>query len=386
MLWSAAMSPGRDDARELQPDDGAVIQDQASAEPAASEPVAPLETAAPSEPVAPLETAPSVPTELGDTAKKPKENSILGWFLLRSQIAHARAEARGTSDEQSVYLQRAKVALEFGNVALEPNNVVASGATAPLAPSLFQQALYWSLLVKDPAVAASSPAAAWASAAPSTLASLASNDAELAQIGAAMQATFVELEQGSPEARRATAELLRRSATRLITSSESVSWQLEWLKLRRLSRIALGVALCLAPFALAFVFWPKKPDLAKGKPWHASSSLAECHPAKSECGGVTTDIFFHTREESNPWFEYDFYAPLGFSSLTIRNRSDYGAERAVPLVVEVSNDDRTFHEVARRNESFSTWSPSFPTQHARYLRLRTARVSLLHLEAVEVHP
>jgi hypothetical protein len=385
VLWSAAMSPGRDDARELEPDDGAV-QNQASAEPAASEPVAPLEMAAASEPPTPFETAASVQTAPGETAKKRKENSVLSWFLLRSEIATARAEARSMSDEQSVYLQRAKVALEFGNVALEPNNVVASGATAPLAPSLFQQALYWALLMKDPVAGASSPTAAWAAAAPPTLATLASNEADLARIGSAMQATFAELEQGSLEDRRATAELLRRSATRLITSCESVSWQVEWLKLRRLSRIALGVALCLAPFALAFVFWPKKPDLAKGKPWHASSSLAECHPAKSECGGVTTDIFFHTREESNPWFEYDFYAPLGFSSLTIRNRSDCCPERAVPLVVEVSHDDRTFHEIARRNDPFSTWSPHFPTQHARYLRLRTARVSLLHLEAVEVHP
>jgi hypothetical protein len=58
----------------------------------------------------------------------------------------------------------------------------------------------------------------------------------------------------------------------------------------------------------------------------------------------------------------------------------------VPLIVEVSNDDQNFQEVVRRTEIFWTWRPSFPTQHARYLRLRVPRRSILHLEAVNVHP
>ena len=386
MLWSTAMSPGRDDAREPEPDDGAAIQEEPSVESGAARTLAPSETNSRQEPLAPLEPEASAALEAPHYTPHPEKRSILDWFLLRPELSRARGDVATVSREQRAYMERAKVALEFGGVAFDPQNQVASGSTVPLAPSLFQQALYWALVASNRLTGASNPTQAWAVTPPSTLATLTSNQRELEQIGRAMQCSLFELEQGSTEARRETAELLRRSAVRLITSFEASTLQLEWLKLRRLSRLALGVMLLMGPFLLAAIFWPKKPDLAKGKAWHTSSVAAECHPAKSECGGVTTDIFFHTKEESNPWFEYDFYAPLAFSSLTIRNRSDFGPERAVPLVVEVGNDEASLHEIARKTESFSTWSPSFPTQHARYLRLRTARFSLLHLEAVEVHP
>ena len=60
--------------------------------------------------------------------------------------------------------------------------------------------------------------------------------------------------------------------------------------------------------------------------------------------------------------------------------------RAIPLVLEVSDDGKAFREVARRTEEFSAWAPSFPPQTARYFRVRVDRVSTLHLEAVRVHP
>jgi len=41
--------------------------------------------------------------------------------------------------------------------------------------------------------------------------------------------------------------------------------------------------------------------------------------------------------------------------------------------------------VARRQDWFTTWRPSFPRQHARYLRLRVLGNSALHLTSVAVH-
>jgi hypothetical protein len=58
----------------------------------------------------------------------------------------------------------------------------------------------------------------------------------------------------------------------------------------------------------------------------------------------------------------------------------------VPLVVEVSNDRKKYREVARRTEVFDTWTPKFAPQRMRYVRLRVARRSMLHLDRVEVHP
>ena len=315
-----------------------------------------------------------------------KRQSLLGWILVRDELARARESAARFTAEQREYLRRAKLAFELGELASNPGNAVRSGSTAPLAANLFRQSLYWALLSQHPELGLASPEAIWAGAGSAELASIAASDDELARIAAVMRSTFIELAEGSLETQRATVQLLRRSATRVLATAQRVLWQLEWSKLKRVVRLFLLAVTCIIPIVVTIALWPPKPDLAKGKPWHASSIGIECHPEKSDCGGVTTDIFFHTKVEANPWFEYDFGSPLAFSSLTIRNRSDFGPERAVPMVVEVSNDDKTFHEIASRTDSFSTWKPSFPTQHARYLRLRVTRETCLHLEAVKVHP
>ena len=323
---------------------------------------------------------------IGNGSRKAPGNPVLNWFFVRDELARARENARRFTTEQREYLRRAKVAFELGELALRPGNAVRSGSTAPHAANLFRQSIYWALLADHPEHAGFTPESLWAAADAEALSKLAQSDEERARLAAAMSSTFIELADDSSLAKRATADQLRSAANRLLTRVQRVLWQLEWSKLKRVVRVVTLLVACLVPVALAIALWPEKPDLAKGKPWHLSSIAAECHPEKSECGGVTTDILFHTKLENNPWFEYDFGAPLAFSSLTIKNRSDFGPERAVPLVVEVSNDDKKFQQIATRTDSFATWKPSFPTQHARYLRLRVARESMLHLEAVKVHP
>ena len=310
----------------------------------------------------------------------------LGWLLVRDELARARENAARFTPAQCEYLRRAKLALELGELALGPGSAVRSGSTAPLAADLFRQSVYWALLSRQPERAPASTEAIWATADGVALASVPGNDDERAQIATAMRSTFIELAEGSLEAQRATAQLVQRSALALVKDRQQVLWQLEWCKLKRLVRVASLAVICAIPLAFGLNRLMIKPDLAKGKAWHLSSVGIECHPEKSDCGGTTTAILFHTKLEQNPWFEYDFATPLAFSSLTIRNRSDCCAERAVPLVVEVSDDDRHFHEIARRVDAFDTWRPSFSTQHARYLRLRVPREAILHLEAIQVHP
>lgn len=127
-------------------------------------------------------------------------------------------------------------------------------------------------------------------------------------------------------------------------------------------------------------------DLAEGRPFTLSSKWADCHPDKNECGGYPTRIAFHTNAEPSPWFQIDLGEPTTFSSATIVNRQDMALPLAVPLVVEVSDDGMSFREIARRDDVFSTWLATFPPQTARYIRLKVARLSTLHLEAVRVHP
>jgi hypothetical protein len=132
--------------------------------------------------------------------------------------------------------------------------------------------------------------------------------------------------------------------------------------------------------------WRAPVDLAVNQPWTTSSVQLTCEPAAGRCGSERTRSFFFTREELGPWFRIDFAAPTTFSSLTIVNRSDMLRERAVPLVVEASDDLQQWRELVRQPQVFSQWEPTFPAVTARHLRLRVDRFSALHLERVEVHP
>lgn len=160
------------------------------------------------------------------------------------------------------------------------------------------------------------------------------------------------------------------------------------LRRQQVSAGLLVVAACILGALLAhwLVRAPEPVDLARGKPFALSTKWADCHPENNECGNFPMRVAFHTVQETSPWYQVDFGAPTSFSSATIINRQDMLMMRAVPLVIEVSDDGKTFREVARRTEGFTTWSPSFPQQTARYCRVRIDRVSTLHLEAVRVHP
>jgi hypothetical protein len=45
-------------------------------------------------------------------------------------------------------------------------------------------------------------------------------------------------------------------------------------------------------------------------------------------------------------------------------------------------DEKSWNVVARRDYWFDEWVAEFPSTKARYLRLRVARPSILHLERV----
>lgn len=144
---------------------------------------------------------------------------------------------------------------------------------------------------------------------------------------------------------------------------------------------ALALILSWVAYALA-----KPVNLAQGKAWRTSSVGLECKPREHKCGNTRTDIFFHTNNELEPWFEIDLGAPTTFTWMTINNRMDMGVARASPLVVEVTDDRQTWREVARNQETFLTWTPRFAAVTARYVRLRVLKKTWFHLEAVEVHP
>lgn len=185
----------------------------------------------------------------------------------------------------------------------------------------------------------------------------------------------------------------------LMLAQEAHSRALDALEVdvREEQRLVRGRQLALGSFAVMVCLvaslvgqWlmrsPEPLDLAKGKPFTLSSKWADCHPEQNECGKYPTRVAFHTNHQVSPWYQVDLGEPTTFSSATIINRQDAAMGAALPLVLEASDDGKTFRELARRTEAFTHWQPTFPPQTARYFRARVDRTSTLHLEAVRVHP
>ncbi len=183
--------------------------------------------------------------------------------------------------------------------------------------------------------------------------------------------------------------VLRRHAEALLELAEAPFREVQ--SARRLALLRVGVIAVVAMAVLGagvtlLLRLTAPPDLALGRPWKASSKLADCHPDQGECAGAKITVFFHTTEEENPWLEYDLEAPKTVSSATIENRRDEARERAVPLAVELSDDEKNWREVARKDEVFDTWRPHWASQTARYVRLRVLKRSSFHLQSVQLHP
>jgi|NGEPerStandDraft_6_1074524.scaffolds.fasta_scaffold00712_8 F5/8 type C domain len=128
--------------------------------------------------------------------------------------------------------------------------------------------------------------------------------------------------------------------------------------------------------------------LELGKKWTASSQKDVWQGSGKMTdgpGNLPFPIFFHTQEEESPWIEIDLETPTRVASVEVLNRTDCCGERAVPLVVELSPDRKTWREVAKRNENFVDWKAAFSPQETRYVRLRVPRRTNFHLERVVIH-
>lgn len=326
----------------------------------------------------------------GDAAGGAPARAAWDWWWRGAALARARAwQAQAEPPPEAVHLQRAAAALEWADRALDPIDPLRSGSSLPLALSLYRQAVYWTLLARGGALPESPAGELGAMLAATPRAALldaAGSEAELTMLTTLLatqsfiddaRASLAMLEPQLRAVRRfAHALLLRVEPTRAV---ERLLWQ---------RRVRIGWLLLAFGGAFAFVamtgrLWQGR-DLAEGRPWRISSTLLECHPQRSECGGQTTDILFHTAEEKGPWFEIDLGAARKFALIEVENRKDCCADRAVPLVLEVSDDRARWREVARRGDPFESWRARFEPVSARFVRARVGRRSVLHLERVSV--
>jgi hypothetical protein len=159
---------------------------------------------------------------------------------------------------------------------------------------------------------------------------------------------------------------------------------LGWLRARpRESKVivSLGVLVLLAVAAFRWL----EPDLAEGKRWQASSAWGAFPRQGVMAGTASVDGRFHTNEEQAPWVRLDLGEVRRVHAVRIENRTSCCKERAIPLAIELSVDEKAWKVVGYRRVLFDTYTQQFEAQQARYVRLRVDRRSVLHLLRVSVY-
>ncbi|MCS6900086.1 MAG: discoidin domain-containing protein [Myxococcales bacterium] len=331
--------------------------------------------------LAPKPTPPQPPTT------SPFQTAV-EWFSRSKALADAYRDLSERPPNQQQALRLACLAEEGAERALNPVDPFRYGPGTSLALSLYAEALYWALLAQPDAPPSPDLPSAWSAASRANLVELAGSEEALARIEQVLLLTpFPQRATLPEEEQRTTAWNARILVGALIERAEGAERTIRRLRIQRWTRslLLLG-ALVLLIFGSfqGLQRLTEGPNLAAGKPWRASSAYQGFNPSAHICDGNITKILFHTNEEDRPWFEVDLGVPQPIRVVEVTNRTDGFQERAVPLVIELSDDHLRWREVARKNETFNHWKAKFALQHARYVRVRAQRRTFLHLEGVAV--
>ncbi len=318
---------------------------------------------------------------------------LVEWFWQGNALQTAR-ERDDAERASYFYEQRARIAAEVGQRTLEPGAPWLNDDASHLACGLFVESIGWSLRLAGelPPVPLRKPAERAeleerAGRERERLLKAAGDEDALSRVLESLLDRRFETHALTDEERTTAARELSYVASALPGTLAARRAAVEGVLLRRAWRIgALGVFVAAALGAAigAGEFLENKADLAAGKAWTTSSQYdTSCASPAQDCGSGKS-YFFHTQEERNPWVQFDLRRPERVSQVRVINRQDCCAERATPLVVEVSTDGQRWQEVARRTDSFEKWTVSFPSVSARYVRLRVARRAMFHLKQVRI--
>ncbi len=331
---------------------------------------------------------PAIEQAEAGAAASPAPRGFFEWFWRGKSLRLARAFRMRLPLLEQTRLQQALRALELAERAHDPVEPLRAGSSLALSISLYREAAYFALLAQSESFNGSDLAALFATLPDDLLEFAAGGSEELRAVKLALvERTFVETANLPDETLPGDAAIARDFVRALVRRKLLPEARVGSLLLQRGVR-SFGLALLTLALTVGAVTLVQrlttKPDLAAAKPWRASSSLDTCRPQEHYCASARTDIFFCTVEESNPWVEIDLGKPSAFSRLEVTNRSDCCPDRAAPLAIEVSLDQKTWREVARRTDTFSVWTAKFKQQNARYVRLRALRRTILHLEKIAV--
>ena len=151
-----------------------------------------------------------------------------------------------------------------------------------------------------------------------------------------------------------------------------------------------------------FVNEPMGRNLARGRPSFVSSvDEVWCHacgsPAAEGAGAVSgrrsRGYQFHTKAESDPWWQVDLGAPCLLTEVRVFNRCDSQQERARYLVFLASDNGEVWTEIHRKVSAEDFGQEALPNPYrwtiyrptiVRHLRLVQPGFNYFHLDQVEV--
>jgi hypothetical protein len=274
------------------------------------------------------------------------------WIFRSDALARARAGLKLPDDQQERAARQARLLVEVAREAANPREPLPQGSRPALLLSLYRDAVHWALIARPNPSAPGADVATADALAPTPLP--------------------LSLDATDDQATRA-----RALAERLVWELDAPRRQVARIRMRRWAHglIAGAVAVLLA---VGIDRLTRSPNLAFGRPLKTSSTY-DCtndEPCQK--------LMFCTNNELNPWAEFDLGAERSVSRVELTNREDCCADRAVPLTVAVSTDRATWTEVARRDTEFSTFTATFPTKRARYVRLVVHKTTNFHLGRVAI--
>jgi hypothetical protein len=334
---------------------------------------------------------------------------IVEWFWRSAALAEKRSSIRELGARAALLAQRAHgsavLALNTAELAQSVDAAVETpGSAAPVeglaevsASELYRQSAYWSLC----ALAAPSAELAgtqydesiWDSLDEQLLTRAAPGERSEVLRTALRSGSFVYFAELPPSEHAAISAELRKLADSLLFKVDERNRALQLVLLERAWRLSLLVLVAL--LVCGGLIWERKTrearsDLAQGAAWRASSKYEVeklgCTSPEQECP-ESPSLFVCTNEEKDPWVEFDLGKNREISRIEVENRRDCCSDRAVPLIVEVSENHKRWKTVARQDVEFkTTWQAKFTPVKARYVRLRVHRVSFLHLARVRIFP
>lgn len=314
--------------------------------------------------------------------------SLVDWLWQGQKARELKRELSQRSPRTENFVLRANATLTAAR-NLKPEEGGEKGAIAIVA-SLYLDAVQWALEALSASESESSPVeSSRRSIGEALRVRLAQKNLESAVLTYEKLQNLDTTALWETELSSREVEQLDQLAQATLDDAERPSRELDNIWFARLVRVVVPLVLLTAGALAGGAAIQRAQLLAETQfPWEASSKFpAEkgCESPHQEC--AETRFFFCTDNENRPWIRFDLGKTRSVSRVTVKNRTDCAgcAERAVPLVIEVSEDGENWKEIARQAETFEEWKAKFPPAQARWLRLRAEKRTFLHLQQVRIH-